>query len=234
MMAGAFVAAGARLGRRVVLHPGCYVGAGSVLGDECYLYPNAVVREGVRMGDRCILQPGCVVGGDGFGYAQGPEGAVKIPQVGGVRLGDDVEIGANACIDRGALGDTVLGDGVKIDNLVQVAHNVRIGDHTIITALVGVSGSTTIGAGCAIGGHTGIAGHIEIGDGVSIAAMSGVHNSLAPGRVYAGIPAQEHRAWRRTIVTLPRLAEMRKEIQRLRERLAALEGRADNTGGERE
>ncbi len=229
LMAGAFVAAGARLGERVVLHPGCYVGQGAQIGDDCYLYPNVVVREGVRMGARCILQPGAVIGSDGFGYAQTEAGALKIPQVGAVRMGDDVEIGANACIDRGALGDTVIGDGVKIDNLVQIAHNVRIGDHTIITAMVGVAGSTTIGAGCAIGGHSAIAGHIEIGDGVSLAAMSGVPGNLRGGRVYAGIPAQEHRAWRRVIATVPRLPAMRKEIESLRRRLAALEeGQTDN------
>jgi len=228
LTAGCFVGAGARLGERVVLHPGCFVGQGAEIGDDSYLYPNVVVREGVRIGQRCILQPGAVVGSDGFGYAQTAEGALKIPQVGAVRMGDDVEIGANACIDRGALGDTVIGDGVKIDNLVQIAHNVHIGDHTIITAMVGISGSTTIGAGCAIGGHTGIAGHIEIGDGVSIAAMSGVPNNLAGGRVYAGVPVQEHRAWRRVIATVPKLPEMRKEIQALRRRLDALE---PHTGG---
>lgn len=229
LMTGAFVAAGARLGERVVLHPGCFVGKGATIGDDGYLYPNVVVREGVRIGARCILQPGAIIGSDGFGYAQSSEGALKIPQVGSVRMGDDVEIGANACIDRGALGDTVIGDGVKIDNLVQIAHNVHIGAHTIITAMVGVAGSTTIGAGCAIGGHSAIAGHIEIGDGVSLAAMSGVPGNLRGGRVYAGIPAQEHRAWRRVIATLPRLPEMRKEIESLRKRLAALEASmADN------
>jgi len=229
LMAGSLVAAGARLGERVVLHPGCFVGREAEIGDDCYLYPNVVVREGVRIGARCILQPGAIIGSDGFGYAQTEEGALKIPQVGAVRMGDDVEIGANACIDRGALGDTVIGDGVKIDNLVQIAHNVHIGDHTIITAMVGVAGSTTIGAGCAIGGHSAIAGHIEIGDGVSLAAMSGVPGNLRGGRVYAGIPAQEHRAWRRVIATVPRLPEMRKEIESLRRRLAVLEtGQDDN------
>ncbi|HBB41234.1 MAG: UDP-3-O-(3-hydroxymyristoyl)glucosamine N-acyltransferase [Nitrospirae bacterium CG18_big_fil_WC_8_21_14_2_50_70_55] len=230
LMAGCFVAAGAQLGERVVLHPGCYIGQGARLGDDCYLYPNVVVREGVQIGARCILQPGAIIGADGFGYAQTDEGALKIPQVGAVRLGDDVEIGANACIDRGALGDTVIGAGVKIDNLVQIAHNVRIGDHTIITAMVGVAGSTTIGGGCAIGGHSAIAGHLEIGDGVSIAAMSGVPGNLRGGQVYAGIPVQEHRAWRRMIATLPRLPEMRKEIESLHTRLAALEGLPTDEG----
>jgi UDP-3-O-[3-hydroxymyristoyl] glucosamine N-acyltransferase len=222
LMAGCHVAAGARIGDRVTLSPGVYVGEGSVIDDDSYLYPNVVVREGVTLGKRCIIQPGAVIGGDGFGYAQDVTGALKIPQVGGVRIGDDVEVGCNTTIDRGALGDTVIGDRVKIDNLVQIAHNVRIGDHTIITAMVGIAGSTEIGAGVAIGGHTAIAGHIHIGDGVSIAAMSGVPGSLEAGKVYAGIPAQEHREWRRVIGTVPRLPAMRKEITELRKELDAL------------
>jgi UDP-3-O-[3-hydroxymyristoyl] glucosamine N-acyltransferase len=222
LIAGCHVAAGARIGDRVTLSPGVYVGQGSVIGDDCYLYPNVVIREGVTLGKRCVIQPGAVIGGDGFGYAQDDSGALKIPQVGGVRLGDDVEIGCNTTIDRGALGDTVIGNGVKIDNLVQIAHNVRIGDHTIITAMVGIAGSTDIGAGVAIGGHTAIAGHIHIGNGVSIAAMSGVPGNLDPGKVYAGIPAQEHHEWRRVIGTVPRLPAMRKEIAELRKQVEAL------------
>jgi UDP-3-O-[3-hydroxymyristoyl] glucosamine N-acyltransferase len=221
-MAGCHVAMGARIGDRVTLSPGVYVGQGSVIGDDCYLYPNVVIREGVTLGKRCIIQPGAVLGGDGFGYAQEAGGALKIPQVGGVRLGDDVEIGCNTTIDRGALGDTVIGNGVKIDNLVQVAHNVQIGDHTIITAMVGIAGSTEIGAGVAIGGHTAIAGHIHIGNGVSIAAMSGVPGNLEAGKVYAGIPAQEHHEWRRVIGTVPRLPAMRKELAGLRKQVDAL------------
>jgi len=222
LMAGCHVAAGARIGDRVTLSPGVYVGEGSVIGDDSFLYPNVVVREGVTLGKRCIIQPGAVIGGDGFGYAQDVTGALKIPQIGGVRIGDDVEIGCNTTIDRGALGDTVIGDRVKIDNLVQIAHNVRIGDHTIITAMVGIAGSTEIGVGVAVGGHTAIAGHIHIGDGVSIAAMSGVPGNLDAGKVYAGIPAQEHREWRRVIGTVPRLPAMRKEIAELRKELDAL------------
>lgn len=222
LMAGCHVAAGATIGDRVTLSPGVYVGQGSVIGDDCFLYSNVVVREGVTLGKRCIIQPGAVIGGDGFGYAHGESGALKIPQVGGVRLGDDVEVGCNSTIDRGALGDTVIGNGVKIDNLVQIAHNVRIGDHTIITAMVGIAGSTEIGAGVAIGGHTAIAGHIHIGNGVSIAAMSGVPGNLDAGKVYAGIPAQEHHEWRRVIGTVPRLPAMRKELAELRKRVDAL------------
>jgi len=222
LMAGCHVAAGARIGDRVTLSPGVYVGAGSVIDDDGYLYPNVVVREGVTVGKRCIIQPGAVIGGDGFGYAQDVTGALKIPQVGGVRIGDDVEIGCNTTIDRGALGDTVIGNGVKIDNLVQIAHNVRIGDHTIITAMVGIAGSTEIGVGVVIGGHAAIAGHLHIGDGVSIAAMSGVPGNLDAGKVYAGIPALEHREWRRVVGTVPRLPAMRKEIAELRRELDGL------------
>lgn len=224
-MANCYVAAGAKIGDRVTLHPGVFVGEGTVVGDDCYLYPNVVLREGVTLGKRCIIQPGAVIGSDGFGYAQDEGGALKIPQVGGVYLGDDVEIGANTTIDRGALEDTVIGSGVKIDNLVQIAHNVHIGAHSIIVAMVGIAGSTELGTGVVVGGHAAIAGHVQIGDGVSIAAMSGVPGNLAPGKVYAGAPAQEHREWRRMIATLPKVPAMRKELLELRQQLDALTGK---------
>jgi UDP-3-O-[3-hydroxymyristoyl] glucosamine N-acyltransferase len=215
--AGAVVEAGAVLGARVVLGAGSFVGADAVLGDDTVLEPRAVLMHGCRLGARCIVHAGAVIGADGFGFARDERGAgVKIPQTGRVLIGDDVEIGANTTIDRGALDDTVIGDGVKIDNLVQVAHNVRIGEHTAIAGCVGISGSARIGAYCLIGGGVGIAGHLEIADRVVVGGMSLVSRSIRRSGHYTGaFPLDTHDNWAENAATLRQLAKLRDRIRQL-------------------
>jgi UDP-3-O-[3-hydroxymyristoyl] glucosamine N-acyltransferase len=170
----------------------------------------------VRVGERCILHPGCVIGADGFGHAPDKDGYVKVPQVGIAVLGNDVEVGCNSTIDRGAIGDTVLEDGVKIDNLVQLGHNVRVGVHTVIAGCTGVSGSTTIGRRCMIGGHVGIAGHIEICDDVAVAGKSAITGSIRQPGVYAStLPVDDIKRFRRNAARFSRLDEMARRLRKL-------------------
>jgi UDP-3-O-[3-hydroxymyristoyl] glucosamine N-acyltransferase len=224
----AYVGASASIGARTVLHPGAIVEAHARLGDDCLIYPCAVVREGCVLGDRVILQPGAVVGSDGFGYAfdATTKSHVKVPQVGIVRLEDDVEIGANACIDRATLGETLVGRGTKVDNLVQIAHNVRTGPHCVLCAQAGIAGSTTLGAGVILAGQAGLTGHIEIGDGARIGAQAGVPNDVPAGATHTGYPAQPLAEWLRSAAALRRLPELLKETQALRKRVEELERRA--------
>jgi UDP-3-O-[3-hydroxymyristoyl] glucosamine N-acyltransferase len=230
VMALAYVGPGATVGARTTLHPGAHVGEGARVGADCVLYPNVVVREGCVVGDRVILQPGCVLGSDGFGFAfdaQG-EGAgprhYKVPQAGNVVVEDDVEIGACTTVDRAALGSTVIGRGTKIDNLVQIAHNVRVGPLSIIVSQVGISGSTRLGAGVVLGGQVGITGHLTIGDGAQIAAQSGVMEDVDPGVVLLGSPARPRADAMRIYASLGRLPELVKKVRELEKKLAALEG----------
>lgn len=200
------IAAGAVVGERAIIGASSVVGEGAQVGDETQLVSRVTVYEACVIGARCILHAGAVVGADGFGMA--PDGGrwVKIPQVGRVVVGDDVEIGANTAIDRGALGDTVIGEGVKIDNLVQVAHNVRIGAHTVIAGCTAVAGSAVIGRHCMIGGASRILGHITLVDGVTVTGCSFVTRSVREAGVYSsGVPAQPHRRWMRTLASLRRL-----------------------------
>jgi UDP-3-O-[3-hydroxymyristoyl] glucosamine N-acyltransferase len=220
---GAFVGEGAVLGDGVVLYPGVYIGRGSEIGPDTVVYPNAVIREGVRVGARCVLHAGVCVGSDGFGFVPMGGAWVKIPQVGTVEVGDDVEIGSNTAIDRATFGVTKLGNGVKIDNLVQIGHNVQIGAHSVIAGMAGVAGSTVIGTQVRIGASAGINGHITIGDGASIAARSGVTRSVAPGQVVSGFPAMDHAQQRRVMVVQAQLPELAKRVRQLEARLAALE-----------
>jgi len=196
----------ADIGDRVIIGPGCVVqrgaqvGAGSVLVSRVNLYP------GVTLGKRCVLHAGAVVGADGFGFAPNSGSWVKVPQVGSVRIGDDVEIGANTTIDRGAIDDTVVEDGVKLDNQIQVGHNVVIGAHTAIAACTGISGSTVIGRRCMIGGMVGFAGHLTIADDVVVTGCSLVSASIKkPGSYSSGMPTVETRLWRRMVAHLRRL-----------------------------
>jgi UDP-3-O-[3-hydroxymyristoyl] glucosamine N-acyltransferase len=182
-----------------------------------------VIREGCVLGDRVIVQPNAVIGSDGFGFAPDGQRYEKIPQVGRVIVGDDVEIGACSCIDRGTLDDTVIGRGTKIDNLVQVAHNVQVGEDSILVSQVGIAGSTQIGRHCTFGGQSAVAGHIKVGDNVTIAARGGVTSDVASNQVMAGFPLVPHRDWRRVAMTMNHLPEMRRELQQLRQRLQALE-----------
>ena len=204
----AVIGDGCVIGDNTVIHTGVVVGDGSSIGDNSVLYPRVVLYPQVRIGDSCILHAGVVVGGDGFGYvADENKEQQKIPQLGTVRMGNNVEIGANSAIDRGTLDDTVIGNGVKIDNLVQIGHNVHIGDGSIICGNVGVAGSATIGAQCVIGGGAGIAGHIRIGDRVRVAGHSAVtHNIAADSDVMSVWPAMPARQWRRVAATVRRLA----------------------------
>lgn len=215
IMPGAKIGAGARI------HAFSYVGESVVVGEASVLYPHVTVYQGCRIGARCIVHAGAVIGADGFGFAPQADGSYKkIPQLGVVVLEDEVEIGANTCIDRAAMGETLLQKGVKLDNLVQVAHNVAIGAHTVMAAQAGVAGSARIGAGCMIGGQAGLVGHIRLADGVKIDAQSGVNRSLEKsGAAYRGSPVQPHRDQLRTEVLLRQLAEMEKRIRELEKRV---------------
>lgn len=213
----AVVEEGAAVGDRSVLYPGVCVGKGVRIGEDCLLYPNVVLYRDVRVGARVILHAGCVIGSDGFGFAPTPEGYRKIPQVGTVEIGDDVEIGANTTIDRAALGVTRVSRGTKLDNLVQVGHNVVIGEDTVIAAQTGISGSCRIGRRVMIGGQTGLAGHLEVGDGVILGAKSGVAASLdaSKTRVWSGVPAMPHPTWLRLARLMPKLPELFRRVRRL-------------------
>ncbi|MDQ6992105.1 MAG: UDP-3-O-(3-hydroxymyristoyl)glucosamine N-acyltransferase [Mariprofundus sp.] len=198
------IGSGSRIG------PGCVIGDGVVIGRDAVLHANTVVNDGCQLGNHVILQPGAVIGSDGFGYAWSGSQYVKIPQVGRVIIEDDVEIGANSCIDRGAIGDTVIEHGVKLDNLIQIAHNVRIGAFTAMAGQSGVAGSTEIGKGCQMGGQVAIAGHLKVGDGCRLAGKTGVLSDLKAGGVYAGSPAMPHRTWLKISALLLKLPELLK------------------------
>ncbi len=198
--AGASIARGARLGAH------CCIGADSHVGEGTRLHARVTVYDGCRIGARCLLHSGAVIGADGFGMARDHGAWVKIPQVGGVRIGDDVEVGANTTIDRGALDDTVIGDGVKLDNQIQVGHNCVIGAHTVIAGCTGISGSVTIGRDCMIGGGAGFVGHISICDGVTISGFTFVTKSITrPGTYTSGMPVMPHAQWLRNAAYLRRL-----------------------------
>jgi UDP-3-O-[3-hydroxymyristoyl] glucosamine N-acyltransferase len=224
---GVYVCSGARVEKQAVLYPGVFIGRDAAVGEASILYPGVTVYRRCRIGRRVVLHAGVVVGSDGFGFALPGRENRKIPQVGYVQIDDDVEIGANTTIDRGALGRTWIQRGVKIDNLVQIAHNVVIGEYSIIVAQVGISGSTQLGKGVVIGGQAGIVGHIRIGDGVMAAARSGVHKDIPPGQIVAGSPHMPHREWLKMEACLPKLPEMREALAALQRRVAALEEKTE-------
>ncbi|MFW6112812.1 MAG: UDP-3-O-(3-hydroxymyristoyl)glucosamine N-acyltransferase [Thermodesulfobacteriota bacterium] len=218
----AFLGDRVSLGDRVTVMPGCYVGPDAVIGDDTYLAPNVTIMERCRVGARVLIHSGAVIGADGFGFIPTPEGQVKIPQLGIVVIEDEVEIGANVTIDRAALGETRVGRGVKIDNLVQVAHNVTLGDHTVIAAQAGIAGSTKIGQWTALGGQAGLIGHIEVGDRAQIAAQSGVTNSVPPGEVLLGTPAWPIKETRRIWAAWHTLPELYRRVRKMEQQLAVL------------
>ena len=200
----------ARIDAHVVIYPEVCI------GDDFHAHANVVVRERVRIGNRVILQSGTVIGGDGFGYVLGNDGSVrKITQAGTVILEDDVEVGANTTIDRAAVGATILRRGVKLDNLIQVAHGCEIGEGSAFAAQVGLSGSVKVGRYVRMGGQAGVAGHVSIGDGVQVAAQAGIPNDIAAGTTVGGTPATEVHVWRRMIAALPKLAELLRRVRRL-------------------
>lgn len=214
--AGAFVGSGARIGPRASVGPGSLVLAGASIGADSVLVARVTVGDHSVIGERCVLHPGSVIGGDGFGHAPDRDGYVRVPQVGRAVIGNDVDIGCNSTVDRGAIGDTVIGDGVRIDNLVQIGHNVRVGEHTVIAACCGISGSTSIGRRCMVGGMVGMAGHLEIVDDVILMGRTTVTGSIRKAGVYSsGMPADEAKRFRRNAARFNRLDELARRVHRL-------------------
>jgi UDP-3-O-[3-hydroxymyristoyl] glucosamine N-acyltransferase len=214
-----------RIERGVVLYPGVYIGHDAVIAEAAILYANVSVYRRCLIGRRVILHAGVVVGSDGFGFARPGQENVKIPQVGIVQIDDDVEVGANTTIDRAAIGRTWIQRGVKIDNLVQIGHNVIIGEYSIIVSLVGISGSTKVGKGVILGGQAGVVGHIEIGDYAIVAGGAGITKNVRPRQVVAGFPHKLHRDWLRTEACISKLPEMRHTMTALLKRVEILEAR---------
>ncbi|HRK33268.1 MAG TPA: UDP-3-O-(3-hydroxymyristoyl)glucosamine N-acyltransferase [Candidatus Hydrogenedentes bacterium] len=225
----AYVADGATIGNEAVIHAQVAVGRNCVIGAQTIIYPNVTIRDRVRIGDRCIIHSGATLGSDGFGYADVGGIQVKIPQVGTVILGDDVEIGANSCVDRATLGATVIGNGTKIDNLVQIGHNVQLGRNCIVCGKSGIAGSTVIGDNVVIGGAAGISGHIEIGKDAKVAAFAGVTKSVPPGQIVSGFPAVAIATHRRKEVSIRQLPDVVLRMKALEQRLAQLEGNLHGT-----
>ena len=212
----AVVAPTAKLGKGVSVGPGCVVGEGVAIGDDSCLYPRVVVYPGCRIGARAIIHSGVVIGADGFGVADDHGRWVKIPQIGGVTIGDDVEIGANTTIDRGALDDTVIEDGVKLDNQIQIGHNCRIGAHTAMAGCAGVAGSTRIGARCRIGAAAVVLGHLTICDDVTVSADTVISRSIHKPGTYTGMfPFDENASWARNTAVVRHLAELSERVRRL-------------------
>lgn len=241
IMPGAWVAESAVVEKTATVYPGCVVGervkigAGSTLypgvviyddvniGKDCVLHANSVVREGCSLDDRVILQSAAIIGSDGFGFAPDGSGYYKIPQVGIVVLEDDVEIGSGSCVDRAALGETRIRRGTKLDNLVQIAHNVDVGEDCILVSQSGIAGSTRIGKHCTFGGQSAIAGHLRVGDNVMIGGRGGATGNVDSDQILSGLPLMPHKQWLRATMTLPKLPEMRKEMKQMKKRLDELE-----------
>jgi UDP-3-O-[3-hydroxymyristoyl] glucosamine N-acyltransferase len=213
------------IGKGTIIHPYVYIGEKTSIGENCIIYPNVTLREGIKVGDRVIIHSGSVIGSDGFGYVF--DGGIyhKIPQVGGVSIEDDVEIGSNVSIDRATTGNTVIGRGSKIDNLCQIAHNVKIGKNSIIIAQVGIAGSSEIGDYVTLAGQVGVADHTQIDSETMIGAQSGVTGHITKG-MYSGSPALSHREWLKAQAVFARLPEMQKKIRGLEEKIKELERRS--------
>ena len=215
---------GARIGARTVVRAHVVIGRAAIVGEDCVLHARVSIRERVHLGHRVIVQDGAVIGSDGFGFARRPDGTHhKIPQIGGIVIEDDVEIGANAAIDRPAIGETRIGAGTKIDNLVQVAHGVTLGRNVLLAAQVGVAGSVTIEDDVTLAGQVGVAGHITIGKGVIATAQTGIPNSVDPGAFVSGYPAIPNRDWLRASAIFRKLPELKKLVADLEQRIRALE-----------
>ncbi|MCL2177928.1 MAG: UDP-3-O-(3-hydroxymyristoyl)glucosamine N-acyltransferase [Proteobacteria bacterium] len=225
IMANVVIEKGAVVGAHTVLFPGVFIGEGVVLGEGCWLYPNVVVMDKVEVGNRVTIYAGAVLGADGFGYVFDVEkkAHVKIPQTGVVHIEDDVEIGAGTCIDRATTGETVIGRGTKIDNLVQIGHNVHIGPLGLICGQVGIAGSTTIGAGVVLAGQVGIADHVEIGNRVMVSAQTGIGRDVEDGAQVSGYSGFRHVDWLKFMLSAHKLPELLKEVGRLKRRIEELE-----------
>jgi UDP-3-O-[3-hydroxymyristoyl] glucosamine N-acyltransferase len=209
-----------KVGARTVLQAGVFVGAGSVLGEDVQLLPNVVIYPRMQLGNRVRIHAGAVIGSDGFGYVYDNGAHRKVPQIGYVLIHDDVEIGANVTIDRGALGPTVIGRGSKIDNLVQLAHNVVLGENCLIVAQAGIAGSTKLGHHVTLAGQVGLAGHLKIGNRVTVAAQSGVMHDIPDGEKWFGSPAQPDRQMKRQVLALQQLPELLRRVSELERQLA--------------
>ena len=215
---GAYVVVGPGvvLGERVTLLPHVVIYPGATIGDDFFAHAHAVVREGCRLGDRVLLQNGAVIGGDGFGFAKGDDGSwKKIPQSGPVVIADDVEVQANACVDRASVGETRIGSGAKIDNLVQIGHGSSVGENTLLCAQAGLAGSSQVGNNVILAGQVGVAGHCRVGDGVVATAQSGIPNDVPAGRTVSGYPAIDNRQWLRAAASFQRLPELFRQVRRL-------------------
>lgn len=218
----------AEIGDNVAIFPQTYIGRKTKVGDETLIYPRVTIREKISIGKRCIIHSGTVIGSDGFGFAPVKGAHHKVPQIGTVIIEDDVEIGANVAIDRATIGKTEIGSGTKIDNLVQIAHNVVIGKNSIIVAQVGLSGSSIIGDGVTIAGQAGVTGHITVGNNSTVAARAGVTKSVPPDSCVSGFPAQPHDKEKRLKVSLLRVPETNRKVKELEKRIKALEGLLKN------
>jgi UDP-3-O-[3-hydroxymyristoyl] glucosamine N-acyltransferase len=216
---------GAIVGSDTIIYPGTYIGQGSKIGSSSLLYANVSIREKVTIGNNAIIHSGAVIGSDGFGFVPNDGKNVKVPQVGNVVIEDNVEIGANVCIARGTLGDTIIGAGTKIDNLVQIAHNVKIGRNCIIVSQVGISGSTIVEDNVTIAGQAGVVGHVLVGKGSIVAARAGVTKDVMPKEIVSGFPAQPHQLAKRINAEMNRLPQLNQKVKELEKRIAELESK---------
>lgn len=212
-----------RIGDNVVLYAGVYVGRGSSIGDDTIIFPNATIRENIQIGRRCIIHNNASIGCDGFGFVKVGGKQQKIPQVGGVIVGDDVEIGANSCIDRATCGNTIVGDGTKLDNLVQIGHNSIIGEHCAFSSGTAIAGSAVVGNRVVTGGQAGIGGHLEVGDDVTVAARGGIIRSVEANRSVSGFPAVDHSLMKKVYVSRLKLPQTQRRVKQLEVRVAELE-----------
>ena len=228
----AFISKGATIGKGTVIYPGVFIGNNAFIGEDSILYANVTIYHSCIIGKRVILHSGVVIGADGFGFASPGKDNTKIPQVGFVQIDDDVEIGANTTIDRAALGRTWIQRNVKIDNLVQIAHNVVIGENSAIAAQVGISGSTKLGKSVMVGGQAGMVGHINIGDGVIIAAASSVHKNIKPGQIVVGSPQVSHDEWLKIEACKLRLPRMRVMLEELVKKVEYLQAKINKSSNE--
>ncbi len=227
ILPGVVIGDNVTIGKRTTIYPGCFIGSNCIIGEGSTLFPNVTIYDSCQIGNQVIIHAGSVVGSDGFGYAWDGKRHIKIPQRGRVVIEDGVEIGANCAIDRATFGETKIGAGTKIDNLVQIGHNVTIGPCSIIVAQVGIAGSTQVGSGVVIGGQAGLSGHISIGDGVKIAAQSGVTKNISAGQTIIGSPALPYREWVRQQGLVKGLTIMSKEVKALRKELSELKGKME-------
>lgn len=219
----AYVGKGVKIGKGCQIYPHAYIGDGVVLGDGCQIFPKVTIYHGCRLGNNVTIHAGSVIGADGFGFAPNTDGYEKIPQIGIVVIEDNVEIGANTCVDRSTMGQTLIHKGVKLDNLIQVAHNVEIGENTVMSAQVGVAGSEKIGSWCMVGGQVGFSGHHKVGDRVMIGAQSGILGDLKDGEVVMGYPAMDSKTFMKSSAIMRRLPEMYKDLNDLKKRINTTE-----------